>query len=363
MKKIIIPVAIIAILVNSCGSKNEGSTYYDVPETENLNSDNYESLEEDMVYVKDESPSEGYGYASEETDGSLTASVTYSNKSQNNISGNTNGNSQSLKTDDLKSGNVFNAKIIRNAELKFKVDNVKSTSAKIANLVDLNGGYISSEDLLSDRTFYQTIERTEESETIEYEVNTSNIIYIRVPSNNFQKLLSSMKGLAISEDYVKINAQDVTEEYFDLETRLKTKKEVEARYIDILKSKAKTLDEILIAEDKIRVIREEIEAVEGRLNYLKNKVSLSTIQVEIYQPTYYTQETTRFKAFENTKTGWSFTDKAGDAIGSGWDGILIFLVGLLYFWPLWLIGGGLFWIIRKKIRQRKSDKTTIKKGE
>jgi len=48
----------------------------------------------------------------------------------------------------------------------------------------------------------------------------------------------------LSEDYIKINTQDVSEEYVDLETRLKTKKEVEARYIEILRSKAKTLEDI-----------------------------------------------------------------------------------------------------------------------
>jgi len=348
-------VSLFAILMNSCGSENQSGQDYEVPKTENHE---YEVLEEEFTESSAESPIQNY----DADDGSLIAN--YDVTTTNNSNGYSQqksksyNNSADLKTDDLKTNNVFNAKIIRNGELKFKVENVKSASAKIANLVDANGGYISSEDLISDKTYYQTIERTEKSETIEYQISTSNIIYIRVPSKNFQPLLTSMKGLWVSEDYVKINAQDVTEEYFDLETRLKTKKEVEARYIDILKSKAKTLNEILMAEDKIRVIREEIEAVEGRLNYLKNKVSLSTIQVEIYQDEYYTQETTRFKQYE--KTGWSFGEKAANAIGSGWNGVLLFLVGLLYFWPLWIFGGGLFWLIRKILRKRKHNKVEIK---
>ena len=340
--------SLFAILMNSCGSENESSGHtYDVPKTENYD---YDVLEEEFTETSVESPNKSYDV----DDGSLIANYNAVSSDKNIGYTDQTTKSADLKTDELKTNNVFNAKIIRNGELKFKVDNVKSASAKIANLVDANGGYISSEDLISDKTYYQTIERTEESETIEYEVSTSNIIYIRVPSKNFQTLLSSMKGLSVSEDYVKINAQDVTEEYFDLETRLKTKKEVEARYIQILKSKAKTLNEVLIAEDKIRVIREEIEAVEGRLNYLKNKVSLSTIQVEIYQDKFYAQETTRFKQYE--KTGWSFGEKAGNAIGSGWDAVLMFLIGLLYFWPLWIFGGGLFWMIRKIIKKRKRNK-------
>ena len=68
-----------------------------------------------------------------------------------------------------------------------------------------------------------------------------------------------------------VSVQDVTEEYLDIEARLKTKKEVEARYIEILKSKTKTVEDVLKAEEQIRIIREEIEAREGRLNYLKNQ--------------------------------------------------------------------------------------------
>ena len=333
-RKIILPVALFALFLIGCAGQSENGNDYATP-TESGYYDDMDMAEE---YVESESPVEG----------SLTNSY---NKSSN---GNSKDADAVLETDDLQTNNVFNAKIIRDADLKFKVDDVKKSSAKISNLVKSNGGYISSEDLISNTREYQTLEQTEESQTIEYVVETSNIIFIRVPSQNFQSLLSSMKGLSISEDYVKINAKDVTEEYYDLETRLKTKKEVEARYIDILKSKAKTLEEILIAEDKIRVIREEIEAVEGRLNYLKNKVSLSSIQVEIYQDPYYTQETTRFKRYETT--GWSFGEKAGNAIATGWDGILIFFIGLLYFWPLFLIGGGVFWFIRRRIRKKRALK-------
>ena len=98
------------------------------------------------------------------------------------------------------------------------------------------------------------------------------------------------------------------------------------------------------------MIREEIEAVEGRFNYLKNKVSLSSIQVEIYQDAYYSQETRRYQKYETT--GWSFGEKAGNAISMGWNGILFFFIGLLYLWPIFLIGVGVFWFVRKRIRKR-----------
>ena len=245
----------------------------------------------------------------------------------------------------------YNSKINRISDLKLKVESVNKSSTKIANLIDMNGGYISSQNLSSDKNYYQSITSNDDFEIKEFEIVTSNIIYVRVPSKNFHAVLKSIKGIALSEDYIKINTKDVSEEYVDLETRLKTKKEVEARYIEILRSKAKTLNDILVAEDKIRVIREEIESVEGRLNFLKNKVNLSTIQVEIYQDTYYTQEQVKVNMYESSD--WNFGEKIVKSISTGWNGILWFVVGVLYFWPFLLIGGIVFFTVRRKLKKGK----------
>ena len=75
----------------------------------------------------------------------------------------------------------------------------------------------------------------------------------------------------------------MTEEFIDIEQRLKNKKEVQRRYIEILQNKAKTVEDVLAAEDKIRIIQEEIESREGRLRYLKDNIALSTINIEMYQ--------------------------------------------------------------------------------
>lgn len=333
MKKIIISQLALVLLVVSCHSADESSNYGSKIEMDNITNSLASEETEEMSYYDESVLGNASLFKSE---GTVVSTF------DNNVS------SGAVKPK-KKPVNKINSKIIRTADLKLKVEDVKKTSSKIANLVDMHGGYVSSENLISDKSYYQKIKSTEDLDIQEYEIVTSNVMYLRVPSKEFQKVLSSMKGLSISEDYVKINSQDVSEEYVDLETRLKTKKEVEARYIEILRSKAKNLEDILIAEDKIRVIREEIEAVEGRLNFLKNKVNLSTIQVEIYQEAFYIQETIKVNTFENTD--WSFAEKMGNSISAGWDGVLWFLIGVLYFWPFWIIGGIVFWIIRRRLRK------------
>ena len=329
MKKIIISNLALIVLIFGCNS------------TDSSNNEDELDIETPSEY-KEENFKSNDGYLNEKVE--LESSLIGNGVSQYSASDKTIQNSNS-KTK-VFSKNIFDSKIIRTADLKLKVEYVKKASTKIKNLVDMNGGYISSQNLSSDKNEYQKIKSTEKFELIEYEIVTSNLMYVRVPSKNFQNVLSAIKGVSLSEDYVKINTQDVSEEYVDLETRLKTKKEVEARYISILRSKAKTLSDVLIAEDKIRVIREEIEVVEGRLNFLKNKVSLSTIQIDLYQNATFIQEQVKINTY--TTSEWSFSEKISDSISAGWNGVLLFLIGLLYFWPFLLIGGITFWIIRRR---------------
>ena len=81
---------------------------------------------------------------------------------------------------------------------------------------------------------------------------------------------------------MKIYVKDVTEEYTDVVIRLKNKKEAEKRFLEILKQ-TKTIKEILDVEEHLREIREEIESKEGRLKFLNDQVSYSTINLSIYQ--------------------------------------------------------------------------------
>ena len=139
-----------------------------------------------------------------------------------------------------------------------------------------------------------------------------------------------------------ITSTDVSEEYVDLQTRLATKLEVKQRYDAILRSKAKTVEDLLKAEDKIRVLQEEIEAAQGRLKFLSNKVALSTIQIDLYQTVTYT---------ETPKTLTTpFGSRAKKSVSLGWEMVQSIFLGLLYIWPLLLIALGVlaYFKYRKK---------------
>ena len=161
---------------------------------------------------------------------------------------------------------------------------------------------------------------------------------LRIPAEVLEKFLAEVEQESIYTHYKRIYVQDVTEEFVDKTSRLNTKKEVRDRYIAILRDKAGTVEDILNAEDKIRVIQEEIEAIEGRLKYLDNQTALSTVSIEMYQ-----------KSDENTVVyEKSFFTKIADGFMDGWQLIKETLIGLVTIWPILLVALAAF-LAREKI--------------
>lgn len=146
-------------------------------------------------------------------------------------------------------------KIIKSATARYKVKNVEKATYKIKKIAQKHGAYI------SDLRFQNDLYKKE------------NRFTIKVPKKYFDTVIDSVNAVADFVEYENITTKDVTEEYIDLETRLKTKLEVKARYENILRKNAKTVEDILKAEDKLRVIQEDIESAQGRLKYLTNKVA------------------------------------------------------------------------------------------
>ena len=231
------------------------------------------------------------------------------------------------KTDNSEDKTIsIEKKIIKTANISFGLSDYKKSKENITKIITEQKAYIASES--ENNTSY----------------NISNTIIIRVPAESFEKLLSKLEGEAEDFESKSINTNDVTEEFVDITTRLKNKKKVEAQYNKLLKE-ARTIAEILEVNEHIRRLREEIEAKEGRLKYLKNQVGLSTITLYMHQ--------------DYDTISYGFFHKVSEALGGGWQGFLGFLIGLLYIWPLLIILGTIFYFVRTGIikrRKRKSKK-------
>ena len=212
-------------------------------------------------------------------------------------------------------------KLIKESFLEFETEDLDKTYSNIARFVKQNNGFIQDDN--SNKN-YNRISRN---------------LTIRIPTNGFQNVLDSISGSVSFFDTKRVSSKDVTEEFIDLEARLKAKKTLETRYLELL-SKAKNVKEILDIERELSNIREEIEAKQGRLKYLNNKVSLSTINIQFYKTT------------TESKITQSYGSKMWKAIASGFNGLSLFFLGLLHIWPfiiLLIIG---FFLLKRWINKK-----------
>jgi Domain of unknown function (DUF4349) len=217
-----------------------------------------------------------------------------------------------------KPSELIDQKIIKESNLRFETQNLEDTHQLILKAIKKNNAYIQNDAEGKD---YNSLYRN---------------ITIRIPNENFDFFLAEIsKGVAYF-DKKEVTARDVTEEYIDLSARLKTKKTLEERYLQLL-NKATKVSEILEIEKELSAIREEIESKEGQLKYLQNKVSLSTINIEFYKTVANAEDATM-----------SYGTKMWNAIQSGWNGISSFFIGLLHVWPFILILVAVFIFARKR---------------
>lgn len=211
-------------------------------------------------------------------------------------------------------------KLIKSGDLSFKCSDLDETRNAIETAVKQHGGFIVNERL------YRYSKRSTQS------------LEIRVPSENFDSLVSDISEGGQRLDQRDIEIEDVTEQYLDTKTRLSVKRQLEARYREIL-VEAKNVTDILAIEEQLAKLREDIESAEGQLKRLDDQVALSTLDVS-----YYVQLNEAPEFAKYFRTG----------IGNGWENLVWFFIGLLNIWPfilivIMLIGSFRFYIKRNQI--------------
>ncbi len=195
-------------------------------------------------------------------------------------------------------------KIIRNGELGIEADKPEEIQDRVGSIAQSKGGFVvASQQRSSDpRAGFRDI------------VEMS----VRVPAEKFADTLSEIKagpGRILGET---ITGEDVTEEFIDIDARLRAKKALEQQFMEIMK-RANTVDDALSVQSQLADVRSEIEKIEGRRRFIENQASLSTITIRIQAPTVFAAETA------------GFGDRLSDSFGRGFEVALNFILGLVTF--------------------------------
>ena len=147
---------------------------------------------------------------------------------------------------------------IQRAELTLEVDDVAKAAAAAAEIADARGGFAENQTVTDERTGW---------------------VSLRVPAERLGEALAALAGLG-REKSRSVSSEDVTEQYLDLETRLRNARELRDRLRALL-AKGATVTDLVAVETELARVQTEIESMDGQLTRLKGQVDLATVTVTL----------------------------------------------------------------------------------
>jgi hypothetical protein len=115
-------------------------------------------------------------------------------------------------------------------------------------------------------------------ETYGSDENMTSRVTFRVPAERFDDALAGVQGLAQKVLSRTVSGDDVTEEFVDLQSRLKNLEATRDRLLTFL-DKATDVEDALKVNDSLSQIQGQIEQLQGRKQFLQQSAALSTITV------------------------------------------------------------------------------------
>lgn len=169
---------------------------------------------------------------------------------------------------------AMDRKIISSADLSLEVATPTETQQQIGSIAATLGGFVVTSE--SKQTESNNPDPSKQQLTV--------TLVVRVPAAQFNSAITQIRATAGRIIHQKISGEDVTEEFIDLEARLKTQKALELQFIEIMKQATKIIDAMEV-QRQIAEVRDGIEKLEGRKRFLANHASLSTITISLNSPT------------------------------------------------------------------------------
>jgi len=152
--------------------------------------------------------------------------------------------------------------IVRNGDISLVVEDVPGARDEINQLASRLGGFVVNSNIYGGGE------------------EMRGWISIRVPSDKFDQAMGELRALAVRVRSESVSTKDITEEYVDLNSRLRNAEATESQYLALLE-RAEEVEDILRIYEALSRIRYEIEQIRGRIQYLEQVSAMSLISINL----------------------------------------------------------------------------------
>lgn len=223
-----------------------------------------------------------------------------------------------------RSQSVNKPKIIREGNISIESKDVKTSKKNLDQQLKQMGGYYERESA-----------NTDNNNLISYD------LVLRIPSDKLDGFLTSVENGKDKITSKSLTSEDVSLQYYDLESRLKSKRAYLERY-QAMVSSAKNVKELLEIQEQIRQLQEEIDSSESVMRNLSGQVNYSSLRINL------------FDYQSNLPMGSnSFWSRVKSSFGFGGDLVANIVLGIIGLWPIFLIGSLVVFVVLRWRNRRK----------
>jgi len=227
-------------------------------------------------------------------------------------------------------------RMIRTANIKFKVGDVIKATYNIENIVVKHSGFVENTNLESQINSRKEMRITEDSVLVSTYYTVVNTLVLRVPNTKLDTTLKEIAKLVDFMDYRVIQAKDVTLDLLTEKLKQSRLAKYDSRMKKAIDDKGKRLNDISDAENNLLYKQEQAD--EAKLANLRmlDKIKFSTLTLTLYQNQNIKYETiAKEKKFESYST--PFSTRFVDALKFGWSIIVEIFIFLVSIWSILLL--------------------------
>ncbi|HEY53047.1 MAG TPA: DUF4349 domain-containing protein [Caldilineae bacterium] len=229
-------------------------------------------------------------------------------------------------------------KVIYNADMTLVVADTEAAAKEVEELITSMGGYVANMNAYrggQDLMFYD--------------------ITLRVPAEQFDVVRTALRDMAIRVDSENINTDDITDQYYDLDARLRTLQATKTELLALLKEtreRGGEVEDIMSIYRELTNIQGQIESLQGQLKRFDKLVAFSTISITLRSDEMNKPISTSWRPLEILYSSFRTLVSALQGLAS----ILIYLIVVVL--PILLIlalpVALLFVVVRWFVRRRKA---------